>query len=247
MDFIDWNPLIRSVVFGGIFLVCLVPVLWQLYETIGSTEGGRWLWFTVSAVALVLTTPAIVVGAANLEESKETLLNVVSWMAIAGALLTVCAVAAYAAMARDQPLPEPAPTPIDVHNGLQFPSPEPAPAPTLVAPKAPRPAATNAFLFVKDGPDKGKQHPLTDVVVIGRDSGCSVTLDDRRVSSQHAQVKETGDQYVFTDLQSTNGSFLVVGGRDEPIRTSQVLVDGDEIRLGHTVLEFVDIRRGRRR
>jgi pSer/pThr/pTyr-binding forkhead associated (FHA) protein len=86
-----------------------------------------------------------------------------------------------------------------------------------------------------------------DVVVIGRGNGCAVTLDDRRVSSQHAQVKETGDQFVFTDLQSTNGSFLVVGGRDEPIRSSQVLVDGDEIRLGQTVLEFVDTPRGRRR
>jgi bacteriorhodopsin len=107
MNFIDWDPLVRSMVFGGIFLVCLIPVLWQLYETIGSTRSGRWGWFAISGFALVLTTPAIVVGAANLEESKETLLNVVSWMAIAGALLTVCAVAAYAAMARELPLPEP--------------------------------------------------------------------------------------------------------------------------------------------
>lgn len=247
MSFIDWDPLVRSLVFGGIFLACLVPVLWQLYETIGGDRSGGWAWFSLSAAALLLTTPAVVVGAANLEDSKETLLNVVSWLAVGGALLTVSLVAAYAALAREQRLPEAMPAP---QYEPVFQSPEAAPAPTLVAPPpqpVPRPVTSSAFLFVKDGPDKGKQYALVDTVVIGRGNGCTVTLDDRRVSSQHAQVKESGGQFVFTDLQSTNGSFLVVGGRDEQIRSSQVLVDGDELRLGHTVLEFVDTRKGRRR
>lgn len=244
MNFIDWDPLARSLVFGGIFLVCLVPVLWQMYETIASPRGSGWLWFSLSAFALLLTTPAVVVGAANLEDSKETLLNVVSWMAIGGAVLTLGAVSAYAALAREERIPPPIPLP---PFEPMFQSPEPAPAPTLAAPVAPPRPASDAFLFVKDGPDKGRQYPLADTVVIGRGNGCAVTLDDRRVSSQHAQVKAVGGQYVFTDLQSTNGSFLVVGGREEPLRAAQVLVDGDEIRIGHTVLEFVDTRRGRQR
>ncbi len=243
MNFIDWDPVVRSLVFGGIFLVCLVPVLWQLYETM--TGLGRWAWFSASLAALLLTTPAIVVGAANLEESKETLLNVVSWLAIGGAVLTLAAVGAYAAFGRTEPvIPPPPPVPEPVRSYI---SPEPVPELTEIQPRRARPVNSNAFLFVKDGPDKGKQYPLAQTMVIGRGSDCEVSLDDGRISSQHAQVKENSGQYVFTDLQSSNGSFLVVAGREEPIRAAQVLVDGDEIRLGHTVLEFVDTRRSRRR
>jgi hypothetical protein len=243
MNFIDWDPVVRSLVFGGIFLICLVPVLWQLYETM--TGVGRWSWFSASLVALLLTTPAIVVGAANLEESKETLLTVVSWLAIGGALLTIGSVGTYAAFGRSEPPvefpPMPyAPAPVYV-------SPELPPAPTEIArPLAPRPVKSDAFLFVKDGPDKGKQYPLAQTVLIGRGSDCEVALDDGRVSSQHAQVKEASGQFVFTDLQSSNGSFLIIAGREEPIRAAQVLVDGDEIRLGRTLLEFVDTRKGKR-
>jgi|GEM_PF-1424709 len=243
MNFIDWDPVVRSLVFGGIFLVCLVPVLWQLYETM--TGIGRWSWFSGSIVALLLTTPAIVVGAANLEESKETLLNVVSWLAIGGALLTIISVGVYAALGRGEPpvvLPPPAPYVPE----RAYVSPELPPPPTEIQRLQPRPVKSDAFLFVKDGPDKGKQYPLVQTVVIGRGSDCEIALDDGRVSSQHAQVKEASGQFVFTDLQSSNGSFLVIAGREEPIRAAQVLVDGDEIRLGRTVLEFVDTRRGRR-
>lgn len=243
MNFIDWDPVVRSLVFGGIFLVCLVPVLWQLYETM--TGIGRWAWFSASLAALLLTTPAIVVGAANLEESKETLLNVVSWLAIGGAVLTLASVGAYAAFGRMEPVLTPPPMPVDETVRRPI-SPEPPPPMPMPAPR-PRPVNSNAFLFVKDGPDKGKQYPLAQTMVIGRGSDCEVALDDGRVSSQHAQVKENSGQYIFTDLQSSNGSFLVVAGREEPIRAAQVLVDGDEIRLGHTVLEFVDTRRSRGR
>ena len=243
MNFIEWDPVVRSFVFGGIFLVCLVPVLWQLYETM--TGRGLWSWFSASVAALLLTTPAIVVGAANLEDSKETLLNVVSWLAIGGALLTIVSVGAYAAFGRSEPPAPPAPMLDYVPSRLQI-SPEPPPPPTHILPPQPRRVNSDAFLFVKDGPDKGKQYPLAETVMIGRGSSCEIALDDGRVSSQHAQVKESSGRFVFTDLQSSNGSFLVVAGREEPMRAAQVLVDGDEIRLGRTLLEFVDTRKGQR-
>lgn len=245
MSFIDWDPVQRALAFSGIFLVALLPVLWLMYDVFPRRTASKWTWLGISGFFVVLTMPAVFLGAANLEESRETLLNLFSWIAIAGGVCAIVTVLTYLAVGRKEELAgafEPsgyAPT--------VFASPEPIPPPTMRGPIAPaQPVKADAYFFVKAGPDKGKQFPLLQTLTIGRASGCGISLDDRRVSTEHAQVKQSGGGYVFTDLSSTNGSFLVVEGRDEPIRGSQMLVDGDQLRVGHTVFEFVDTRRSQR-
>jgi hypothetical protein len=68
-------------------------------------------------------------------------------------------------------------------------------------------------------------------VTIGRARDNAVVLDDGRVSRHHARLQPRHGTLVFTDLGSTNGSW-VNGTRVAEV----VLGEGDTIQLGETVL-----------
>lgn len=103
-------------------------------------------------------------------------------------------------------------------------------------------AVAGACLFVKDGADRGRQFMLGDLTVIGRDGNCELPLDDPRVSARHAQVRKSRGQWLFLDLESRNGSFLCNDGTSRRIRASHTLADNDEIRVGDTILKFIQMR-----
>jgi len=80
----------------------------------------------------------------------------------------------------------------------------------------------------------GRRYPLGEKpVVMGRMSDCDVVLADPRASRQHAEIQPVGHGFVLSDLGSMNGT--VVNGN--AVREHQ-LSDGDEIRVGSTVLHF---------
>ena len=72
-----------------------------------------------------------------------------------------------------------------------------------------------------------------DVLVIGRAADADLRLNDAGVSRKHAELRREGDDVVFVDLGSTNGS-VVNGRRAERVRLSS----GDRIELGRTTLTF---------
>jgi hypothetical protein len=72
------------------------------------------------------------------------------------------------------------------------------------------------------------------VVVIGRQEGVAFRIDDEGVSRQHARLELLGDEFVLTDLGSTNGT-RVNGTR---LNGAVKLRDGDIIGLGSTSLLF---------
>jgi hypothetical protein len=82
-------------------------------------------------------------------------------------------------------------------------------------------------------PDGSRVALGTEPVTIGRHAECDVVLEDSNISRRHAEIKRQGEDYLFVDLGSTNGS-KVNGSRVK----QHVLVDGDEITLGKTVLRF---------
>ncbi|MCQ3936898.1 MAG: hypothetical protein DPW18_07605 [Chloroflexi bacterium] len=88
----------------------------------------------------------------------------------------------------------------------------------------------NAFLIVEGV----KVFPLTlPVINIGRRLDNQLTIDDPRVSRNHAQLRAIKGRYVVFDLNSTGGTF--VNGQ----RTSQsVLYPGDVISLAGVALIF---------
>jgi pSer/pThr/pTyr-binding forkhead associated (FHA) protein len=107
--------------------------------------------------------------------------------------------------------------------------------------------ASGAHLFVKSGTDQGRLFPLEDMVIVGRAAGCGVRLTDPHVSGKHAQIKREGAVYVYLDLRSSSGSFLLVGDRVERLRAAHTLVTNDEVRLGETVLQFIRTPQGDKR
>jgi hypothetical protein len=269
MPFTSWDPIVRAVFFGGVFLLPLIAVLWLWYDSSGRTGSARWFWRLILTIVVLLTTPAVALGAANTDDSK--LVSVFGWVAIASAGLAILGVLGYAIWGRSPMQESQDYPPADYMGG--YPQPYPtdpmamggpdtmtvaAPAPTLVAPALPptlvapsAPAAPKepigAYLFVKTGADQGHQYPVGHQVTIGRAASCGITLADSRVSSEHGQLKRQGDSYVYLDLKSTNGSFLLVEGREERLRSGQALVDGDELRLGGTTLKFIRVQEGGRR
>ncbi|MBU2669588.1 FHA domain-containing protein [Actinoplanes bogorensis] len=65
-------------------------------------------------------------------------------------------------------------------------------------------------------------------IVFGRDSSvAAVALDDRNISRRHARLEITGPELVFTDLGSTNGSFV----NGERV-TRRVLAAADVLQIG---------------
>jgi hypothetical protein len=258
MPFADWDPIVRDCVFGGVFLVSLLAVLWVWYDTSGRADSGRWVWRLLISTMVALTSPAVVLGAANLDVGQQDLLATCGWVAIGSGAIAIAGVLVYTIWGRSldgetEYLLASDLAPVAAQPAVPTPTPEPPTLPTPVRkPVAPRPAwpapaavndpfqdASGAYLFVKSGPDHGRRFAIGNQITIGRARSCGLALGDPRVSAEHAQVRREDGTYVFLDLKSTNGSYLLVGGREERLRSSQALVDGDEIRVGQTVLQFI--------
>jgi pSer/pThr/pTyr-binding forkhead associated (FHA) protein len=71
-----------------------------------------------------------------------------------------------------------------------------------------------------------------DLVVIGRDEGNDVVLDDASVSKRHARLERRGDELWIVDDGSTNGVFLDGIQATAPRR----VVDGDRVGIGEFTL-----------
>jgi hypothetical protein len=85
-----------------------------------------------------------------------------------------------------------------------------------------------------EGPEAGRQIPLSGSLEIGRDPAVSIVLEDSQVSRHHARINRTSDGAVVHDLGSSNGTYV----NDQPIGASQELRPGDRIRVGLTLLQL---------
>lgn len=80
-----------------------------------------------------------------------------------------------------------------------------------------------------------KEYPfLKDSITIGRNEDNGIIIDNLAVSSYHAKIDKVGPDYILTDLQSTNGTFV----NDQSI-VSHKLSHGDNITIGKHILLFV--------
>ncbi len=87
---------------------------------------------------------------------------------------------------------------------------------------------------VLEGIDRGRVYrDIAIPVSIGREEGNSLRLNDERVSRFHAKVQVDGDDYILTDLESTNGTR--VNGTAIQIRRLRI---GDRVGVGRSLLLF---------
>src|SRR6516165_8547522 len=95
-------------------------------------------------------------------------------------------------------------------------------------------ARASVTFQVLEGIDRGRVYREVSVPVsIGREEGNSLRLNDERVSRFHAKVQLDGDDYILTDLESTNGTR--VNGTAVQIRRLRI---GDRIGVGRSLLLF---------
>jgi len=88
-------------------------------------------------------------------------------------------------------------------------------------------------LILQNGTEKGHNFPLTEVTTIGRDTSCTITLNDQRVSRHHCQIWKEGTNYKIKDLNSKNGIYV------NNLRiTETTLSHGDTIQIGENILTF---------
>lgn len=86
-----------------------------------------------------------------------------------------------------------------------------------------------------------KEFPLLkESITIGRKEGNTIVIDNLAVSSFHARIDMAGSDFILTDLQSTNGTFV----NDQKV-VSHKLNHGDNIIIGKHVLLFVSTDTGK--
>jgi pSer/pThr/pTyr-binding forkhead associated (FHA) protein len=99
--------------------------------------------------------------------------------------------------------------------------------------KRPRGAPTQ--VVVVDGANAGETVSLDDApILIGRGTDAAIRLDDDYVSTRHARIASSGDQWFVEDLGSTNGTYIGAHRLTQPT-TLQL---GSTVRIGKTTLEL---------
>lgn len=79
------------------------------------------------------------------------------------------------------------------------------------------------------------EHTCGTVLTIGRSLNNHIALRDTKTSRNHALVRQLGDgKYYLVDLGSANGSYV----NGKRVLVPCALADGDEIRVGDTLLAF---------
>lgn len=83
------------------------------------------------------------------------------------------------------------------------------------------------------GDASGESYTVEDVLMLGRSPQADIVVDDPYASEFHMRFVTGDEGLVLHDLGSTNGSY--VNGRR--VTAPQVLVKGDAVQVGKTVLE----------
>ncbi len=90
-------------------------------------------------------------------------------------------------------------------------------------------------VLVVDGANKGERAELAQApILIGRGADAAIRLDDDYVSTRHARIAASGDQWFVEDLGSTNGTYIGSARLTQPT----TLTLGTQVRIGKTLLEL---------
>ncbi len=92
-----------------------------------------------------------------------------------------------------------------------------------------------SHVAVTQGSNTGATAPLDRApILIGRGNDAAIRLDDDYVSTRHARVAASGDQWFVEDLGSTNGTYI------GSVRITQptTITLGTQVRIGKTILEL---------
>jgi pSer/pThr/pTyr-binding forkhead associated (FHA) protein len=90
-------------------------------------------------------------------------------------------------------------------------------------------------VVIVDGGNKGEAVSLDEApLLIGRGNDAAIRLDDDYVSTRHARIASSGDQWFVEDLGSTNGTYV----GSSRISQATAIQLGTQVRIGKTILEL---------
>jgi len=99
----------------------------------------------------------------------------------------------------------------------------------------PKRRGSPTHVLVVDGANSGERADLAQApILIGRGSDAAIRLDDDYVSTRHARIASSGDQWFVEDLGSTNGTYIGSARITQPT----TLTLGTQVRIGKTILEL---------
>ncbi len=90
-----------------------------------------------------------------------------------------------------------------------------------------------ATLVLRDGPSQ-QSFPIRESMVVGRAADCDISINDPRISRNHAVIGKEADGYYIRDFPSANGTFV------NGTRINRVLLhDQDTIRVGASTIQVL--------
>ena len=102
-------------------------------------------------------------------------------------------------------------------------------------PEAARGDGRPTHLAVTEGSNAGERVDLEQApILIGRGADAAIRLDDDYVSTRHARIAASGDQWFVEDLGSTNGTYVGTVRITQPT----TITLGTQVRIGKTILEL---------
>ena len=99
----------------------------------------------------------------------------------------------------------------------------------------PKRRGSPTHVLVVDGANSGDRADLAQApILIGRGSDAAIRLDDDYVSTRHARIAASGDQWFVEDLGSTNGTYIGTAR----LTQATAITLGTQVRIGKTILEL---------
>jgi pSer/pThr/pTyr-binding forkhead associated (FHA) protein len=99
----------------------------------------------------------------------------------------------------------------------------------------PKRRGSPTHVVVTEGSNVGERAELDHApILIGRGNDAAIRLDDDYVSTRHARIAASGDQWFVEDLGSTNGTYIGTVRITQPT----TITLGTQIRIGKTILEL---------
>jgi pSer/pThr/pTyr-binding forkhead associated (FHA) protein len=99
----------------------------------------------------------------------------------------------------------------------------------------PKRRGSPTHVIVTEGSNAGQRAELDQApILIGRGSDAGIRLDDDYVSTRHARIAASGDQWFVEDLGSTNGTYIGTVRITQPT----TITLGTQVRIGKTIIEL---------
>ncbi len=91
----------------------------------------------------------------------------------------------------------------------------------------------------------GQEHavpigPDNPIVTVGRATDCTIRSNKKSVSRNHAELRYENGVCQVVDLDSSNGTYLIVDGERQPVETPRPLSHNDEVWCGDFILYYYE-------